>query len=424
MKRTVIQAVTILLATGFLAQVVFAGGIDNKQNFSARYMATGSRNAATDGADIAAYNPAGIMQQKNGFVLEGDIQYIFKDYEHKYTAVNPAGYVEKSQDDPSIIPSFFATYKSDKWGAFTSLSINGGGGTVDYKDGNSITNDVEAGLIGLGGAFGETNNESIYAKSYYLTYTAGGTYKVNDIFSVAAGVRYIDASKEVEAYADLTNGPVLSPDGKLVAEYEDEADGWGWVTSINIKPIDNLLFAIRYESEVELEFETTLKDSTNALGVATLASLGKTNNGKANRNLPAVVGLGVSWDTTEKLNLNSSFTLYLEENADWEGEEDKMNNSYEIGVSATYALMDNLRLSCGYLYTNVGMDADDFDLTAKMSPVLDANSFFLGAGFDFNQHATVELGVATNFYDDATDSSGVEYSKQNTALALAFLYRF
>jgi long-chain fatty acid transport protein len=70
----------LVMLVGVFSQTALAGGIDNKQNWSARYIATGSRNAATDGPDIAAYNPAGIMYQEDGIGLGLDVHYIFKDY--------------------------------------------------------------------------------------------------------------------------------------------------------------------------------------------------------------------------------------------------------------------------------------------------------------------------------------------------------
>jgi long-chain fatty acid transport protein len=130
----------------------------------------------------------------------------------------------------------------------------------------------------------------------------------------------------------------------------------------------------------------------------------------------------------DKLNLNTSFTYYFEEDADWDGTEDLVDNSYDLAFSATYRFLDNLRGSIGYMYTDVGMDAKDFTLSERMSPALDAHSFFCGLGYDFNPMITVDLGLMTNFYDDQTanDALGnpVNYDKSNTALALGFAFRF
>lgn len=415
----------LVMLVGVFSQTALAGGIDNKQNWSARYIATGSRNAATDGPDIAAYNPAGIMYQEDGIGLGLDVHYIWKDYEQTYTQFPGGSTVTRDQDEPSIIPGLFATYKSGAWGAFGSISNYAGGGSVKYESGNTITNEIGASLFLnpnplINGTL--ISNEMIEAEAYYITYTAGGSYRFNEMFSVAAGIRYVDATTEVKAFADTT-----SPLGDVYGDYEEDADGWGWVASANFKPRKDLLFAVRYESKVELEFETTVNNTT-PLGTGVLTSLGKTQGAKHDRDLPAVLGLGASWDAMDRLNLNTSFTYYFEEDADWDGQEDRVDNSWDLAVSATYSFLDNLRGSVGYMYTDVGMEAKDFGLTEKMSPVLDAHSFFCGLGYDFNPMITVDLGLMVNFYDDdaAMDALGnpVNYEKQNTALGLGFAFRF
>ncbi len=373
-KANVSIFTALVLLVGVFSQTALAGGIDNRQNWSARYIATGSRNAATDGVDIAAYNPAGIMQQQEGIGLGLDVHYIFKNYEHKYTKFPGGPVVTREQDEASIIPGLFATYKSGAWGVFGTVTNNGGGGKVKYDSGNTITNEIGAALFlhpnpMIKGTL--LSNESIQAESHYITYTLGGAYQFNEMFSMAAGIRYVDATKDVESYADST-----SPLGAVYASYDEEADGWGWIASLNFKPREDLLFAARYESRVELEFETNVNDTT-PLGAGVLNSLGKTQGAKYDRDLPAVLGLGISWDAMDRLNLNSSFTYYLEEDADRDGEEDLVDNSYDIAVSATYRFLDNLRASIGYMYTDVGIDAKDYGLTEKMSPVLDAHSFFV-----------------------------------------------
>jgi hypothetical protein len=58
MKRVLTCAGGLLLSF-VCVSAVYAGAIDNKTNWSAEYIRTLNRNAATDYADIAAYNPAG-----------------------------------------------------------------------------------------------------------------------------------------------------------------------------------------------------------------------------------------------------------------------------------------------------------------------------------------------------------------------------
>ncbi|GAG74885.1 unnamed protein product, partial [marine sediment metagenome] len=66
--------------TVFSASPLFAGGIDSKTAWSAEYIRTFNRNAATDSADAAAYNPAGVMKMEDGVYGSLSVIYIGKDY--------------------------------------------------------------------------------------------------------------------------------------------------------------------------------------------------------------------------------------------------------------------------------------------------------------------------------------------------------
>jgi long-chain fatty acid transport protein len=82
-----------------ISSPLLAGGITNKQNFSVEYLRTASRNAATDSADAAVYNPAGVMRMEDGIYINAGAFYAFKDYS------NTIGGREYSSDEPSIVPS-------------------------------------------------------------------------------------------------------------------------------------------------------------------------------------------------------------------------------------------------------------------------------------------------------------------------------
>jgi len=66
------------------ASSLFAGGIENKHNWSAEYVRTLNRNAATDSADAVVYNPAGVMKMEDGFYLNLTGQYVLKDYSNTF----------------------------------------------------------------------------------------------------------------------------------------------------------------------------------------------------------------------------------------------------------------------------------------------------------------------------------------------------
>src|SRR4030043_1730259 len=112
---------------------LIAGGITNKQNLSIDYIRTSSRNATTDTADAAVFNPAGVTQMEDGLYINTGVFYALKDYSNKI------GGTEYSSDEPSIVPSLIGLYKKGNWAAFGAFTIPYGGGKVIYDRGSATT---------------------------------------------------------------------------------------------------------------------------------------------------------------------------------------------------------------------------------------------------------------------------------------------
>ena len=234
------------------ASPLFAGGIDNKTNWSAEYIRTLNRNAATDSADIVAYNPAGVMKMEDGFIGNLSVQYIDK----KYT--NTVGGTDFESQEPSYLPGLFLLYKKDRYAGFFSFTIPGGGGYVDYSQGN-YTTQYAAALINAGvyiptfGAPVPNGAQHFEAESFYYGYTFGGAFEINKMFSVSLAARYIDAHREAKGYVIMNPGGATESTHN--ADYEEDADGWGGIIGLNIAPTDELNIGMRYETRTDLDFE-------------------------------------------------------------------------------------------------------------------------------------------------------------------------
>jgi long-chain fatty acid transport protein len=433
MRKNTFQILSIVLILGLLPQFAVAGGIDNKQNWSAAYVSGPSRNAAIDGADAAAYNPAGIVHLSSGLTLALDDQFISLDYDHTI------GGTDYGMDETPNVPSFFAIYKKDKWGLYFTFTIPGGGGEVNYKKGNIITkkigNALQAGAFAAGGipAGGSLSGENAYAKSVDYGLTAGFSYAVTDEVSLSAGVRRVKTEKNVDIHATYTVGGFPIP---LIGKYEQDADGYGGVFGLNYKPNNTLNFGLRYETQVDLDWDTTIPAGTNAAGAALLAANNRVDGGSYARDLPAVLGVGMEWKATDKLTIKPSLTYYFEDSADWDTQNNKIDhNSYDLALSFGYQIDETWSASCGYMYTYNGMDPNDFGIIEQMSPPLDAHTIALGGKYRYNDRVAVSLGVMGNFYvsDKANAtylapgvvySPETKYSKTNGVVALSMEYRF
>lgn len=130
---TPVLLMALILGMAISSVPAFGGGIDNKQNFSAAYAGSLSRNASTDSPDAAAYNPAGLTMLKNGFHLAIDAQPFTFDYDHTYN-----GETHTASPDFIVAPTAFAVHKSDNWAIWGAFTINGGGGKPNIKTGISL----------------------------------------------------------------------------------------------------------------------------------------------------------------------------------------------------------------------------------------------------------------------------------------------
>ncbi|MFO7753849.1 MAG: hypothetical protein R6V41_12090, partial [Desulfobacteraceae bacterium] len=103
---------------------------------------------------------------------------------------------------------------------------------------------------------------------------------------------------------------------------------------------------------------------------------------------------------------------------------DFVSNSWDFGLAGTYSVTDDFRISAGYLHTDVGISADDYDVIAKLSPPLDAHTLAIGCGYDLNEKMTLEFGaMSINYVSDTTSDGSYEYDKQNYNIAASFMYK-
>lgn len=396
----------------FVTSPLIAGGIDNKNNFSAEWIRTLNRNAATDSADIVVYNPSGVMKMEDGFYVNLSIQYAMKDYSHTLAGT------EYDTDEPDTVPSLFGVYKKGRWAGIAAFTIPCGGGSVNYKRGDATTVGLGTQIIaGSGGFFDTIKDQAIEGESYYYGLTVGGAYAVNEKLSVSLGLRYIDANREFKGHATLSG---LAPDTTYGVDYEETDDGWGGIIGLNYAPTEELNIGLRYETKTSIDLKTKLKKDTVPGGLVTDGAV-------RNRDLPALFSVGASYTFTPKVRVEAGITYYLNDSADWDdnpitgADETKKDNGYDAGVTLEYTFNPQWKGSVGYMYTDVGLDPDNMSIEA---PELDAHTIGFGVGYEPISDMNLNLGVLKTFYDDAKTTSGIEFDKDVIIIALGIQYKF
>lgn len=432
MRKGFIAVGIIVLMVG-LASSLQAGGIINKQNLSADYMRTLNRNAATDMADAVVFNPAGTAMMQDGLYLKADAIYLMKDYSNKLPS-SPAffNYGTLDSEEPSIIPGLFAVYKQDRWAGFFGVTIPGGGGKVQYNDGNARTV-----LLGVGyqAAFGPpTGDQYLEADSYYVGYTLGGAFKIIDSLSVSAGVRFVDAYQKFKGYSYGAGGPLGN---KASVKIERTDTAWNYFFGLDYAPIKDLNIGLTYMSNTPLNFKADTNDNTTPLGANSISNrVGWADGTHEREDLPGYIGLGVSYFIIPgTLRIEPNFTYYLEKQAKLEGQRFQHSmpgNSYDVGLALEYILNPQWRFSVGYMHTEIkGMNSGDLLTEA---PELSANTLGLGLVWSPVERLSLTLGGTKVWYDSRTTSSesqangraptGTELDKDVWAVGLGLQYRF
>ena len=89
-------------------------------------------------------------------------------------------------------------------------------------------------------------------------------------------------------------------------------------------------------------------------------------------------------------------TTYFQENSDWGGAENNVNDGWEAGVAVEYIVNPNIKLSAGYLYTQTGMTAQ---YALKEAPELNANTFGAGLVYYVDKSLKVDFGIGVANYE-------------------------
>ena len=449
-KSLILLCVAGLIAAN--ASPLFAGGIINKQNLSADYLRTMNRNAATDYADIAVYNPAGIMKMADGGYAKLDVMYFDKDYSNKV----PNNFGEFDQNfgkynstRSSTIPGVFTIYKQKKWAGFFAFTIPAGGGELDYNKGDARTVQLADGIAAnfndfLEGTFGtdlfnytKLDSQKLEVKeSSVLGFTLGGSFAINDMWSVAAGARYAKGNREFKGKFKIsaenpTPVPVFDDPYTAKLHLEQDADGWAGILGLNFSPNDKFNAALTYISKTKLNYELDVnKDTELPSGVKLSDAIGFKDGSHTRIDIPALLGVGISYKFLPQLKTDLNLTYYFEKNATIETF-DNQGDSWDLGLSVEYTFSPQWKASLGYLHTNIGLDSDQ-QINEPEEPKLDANTVAAGIVWSPKPAFAITAGGALITYDDVDgpvenargEKEVVDYDKEVWNLSIGFQWKF
>jgi len=404
------KALYLLLFVGLImtSEGLFAAGMDENPNQSVNYIRTGKRNAATDAADAAYYNPAGTVKLADGLHLNVGTQYVVRKHEHE------AAGTTYTDEGPVFFPNLHAVWKQDNWAGFFSFTIPGGGGWSTFEDGTVVAPQLIA--SGLLLPLNTIESQRVDGFSYYLGFSAGGAYSINEYISFGAGARYIHAMKEAYSRFTLSISSLPGTFTSFKTEYKDTANGAAGFFSLNVTPMKNLVIAIKYQMKTILEFEKDVeKDDTGFLE----------DGSKYRRDLPAQAGIGIAYKINPALMVEVDANYYFTKDAAWEGEQHKWDNAYDAGFAVEYAIIPQLKASVGLGYSWQNAKGDDANDSPDRyaNPYLDVWAVSGGLGYTVMEGLTVNTGLIRSFFQNETTAAGVKVKRETWLVGLGVDYR-
>jgi long-chain fatty acid transport protein len=423
MKKMFFLFLTALLLS---AGTLFAGNLDYLSNQSALYLQTLNRNAATDGADIVNYNPAGTAFMPQGLHLDLSNQTLFKYYRHSADSrlLGLLGFLPNSAGSDSLsperitwlLPNFYLSYNFGNMGP-GRLAVNfqagvtAGGGDLDYGDGTAgsifALNILRASLMGSGMNIGWVNSRNFTASSIYYGVGLGGAYSFfDDTMALSFGVRMVIPRRSFTMEGLFTDGINFTT---VKAAYEYNALGFTPIFGFDIRPLEKITIGLRWELETDLIFKYRQKEflvnSSNTFyqmgatrGIGTiLTGNGITDGKEFNSNLPHILGVGVEYEVLPGLALDTSGTLYFLPYADLSRAEHYFTIGYDIGLGASWQIVKEIKLGAGFSFTESGAKAEYFSdssnvLNGSANPPLDSIAFGLGGTYSFPFGLDLNLG--------------------------------
>lgn len=404
-KRTQFVAASAILMLG--AATLSAGSIDAKSNLSTGYLRNPSRNTEDSRPEAALYNLAGTGFLKQKFSAEVGNQFVFKEYSHKASDAATQSFIGTStyKDEKPVIlyPNVDMVYRFGDFAASASFHIAAGGGSLDYKKGSGMIKAL------LGGAAHELEVTSV-------TYgeTVGLAYNWNDTLSVAAGIRFLEATQSMTLTINGLNG----------ASYDAFGWGVGGIFGVHYKPIGKLDLSLQYKTITKMRMKFT-----DVEGAALSSMLGIQEGDKFDNDLPSEINTGIGYQLLDNLYLSTSFNYYFNSHADVSSafSPDKdidWNDSWEISCGADWQLSPKVLLSAGTLYSKQGSKDD---VNNVLSPVLDSLSFAAGVEYQVMDQLAVTYGAMYTLYKE-TDytASGMTFELDKTVfqMALSATYAF
>jgi len=406
MKKSIsLLALASILAAG----TAYASGYRIPEQSSDSVAKAGAHIASSVGADSSYYNPANMSWTADSWLTEVSLTYIGLS-SIDYTDARTPTFNGSTETENFILPTFFVVspdYSNFRFG----LSL-----TAPY---------------GLAKRWNDYY-PALFAKKFELkVFDLNPTvsYKINEYFSVAGGVRAVFSTATARYGGTYPTGVTANLDleGDWVTDF-------GWNVALAVKPTEDFNLSATYRSNVDLDLSGSAKGSSSlpapfsfdtdadvtlpAPAVFTLAAAYNWND----------LTVEIAWDRTmwsEYEELNFEFDNPIAEAVfgtpspkDWDD-----TDAFRIG--AAYAFNEAFTGMLGF-----AVDANpvpDETLSFEL-PDSDAMLFSIGGRYTINDQMECGIGLLYDYKDSRTVNNGTVAGEFENASALlvsvGFSYKF
>ena len=475
------------------SSATFAGGLLTNTNQHVAFNRMMSREASI-GIDGVYYNPAGVVFMGEGNHLAINWQAAWQtrtinnDYKLFTNNVNnpttPRDF--KGKAVAPVIPSFQYAYNKGRWSFQGNFALTGGGGKCTFDNGlgsfEKIVSETAMGAIGLAQsidyaankilvpgsinpdgtinsanfkpmftsdkAFGSKGaysfNSYMHGRQYYFGLSAGAAYKVNDNFSVYAGLRGIYATCNYYGYVEdikVGNTPlyqVLDPSKENSANIELSCDqsGIGFTPMLAVDyKTGRWNFSAKYEFKTRMRLKNksvnqlpsignlddNLKNQMNKLFTGTFMAAGMSQEQamiKAELTSTKVLEDPTVVATTAglKQQFDTKINEAIGEYADGKKIAGDIPSLLTVGVG--YSPIDELRINVGFHWFD-DYNATSYNNRNKKLKKRGTLEFNAGVEYDVNKKITVSTGWQNTNYgltDEYMDDKSFVVSSNSVGL--------
>ena len=357
-----------------------------------------------------------------------------------YSHVDTNGIEEKAAKHVFVIPNLF---------------VGGPLGQTNWAWGVGLTSPY-----GLGTTW-DTNGFSKYmatdSKLHVLHANPNVAYKINEGFSVAAGMDYMradaDLKRQVSVAAVNSQMPPYAydpttPDGNF--QQKGDGAGWGWNVAAFVKPKEGQRLGLTYRSKISMTIDGTAKlDNMSGAMAFVFGGNSYSTGGESVLRFPDATTLGYSVDLNKKWNVEADvewtgWSTFNEQQIRYTQETDPtrlaiLNNGnpqprqwkdvFSAALGTEYQLNDRWKLRGGFMY----MDSPVPNKTYEPSiPDSDLYGLALGTGYKVGAIG-IDVAYLVNMFPNRTvnntagaplsNASGTYKSFANS-FALNFSFKF